>query len=180
VNTIHARFHKQYLEEHLTDKSARSTLVLTINLEGVDLVAMGYKCNKRKVIHFIATVGVANTFDGDDPSCNDGPMSMATYAFELFCDTPLLPSIFPIVHVSTTTVTRAITTSRYMGYGRNVIDVSVYGQFSRAFILSTARSCAASTSRAPTTLAKATSWTSPTNLAVALLKNRLPRDSGGL
>jgi hypothetical protein len=28
---------------------------------------MGYKYNKRKVIHFIATGGAANTFDGDDP-----------------------------------------------------------------------------------------------------------------
>jgi hypothetical protein len=30
-------------------------LVLTTNVEGVDLVAMGYKYDKRKVIHFIAT-----------------------------------------------------------------------------------------------------------------------------
>jgi hypothetical protein len=63
----HARFPKQYLEEHLKDKSVGGRLVLTTNLEGVDLVAMGYKYNKRKVMHFIATAGAANTFDGDDP-----------------------------------------------------------------------------------------------------------------
>jgi hypothetical protein len=28
---------------------------------------MGYKYNKKKVIHFISTTGAANTFDGDDP-----------------------------------------------------------------------------------------------------------------
>jgi hypothetical protein len=67
VTTNHARFPKQYLEEHLKDKSDGSRLVLTTNLKGVDLVAMGDKYSKRKVIHFIATAGAANTFDGDDP-----------------------------------------------------------------------------------------------------------------
>jgi len=54
-------------KKNLKGKIDGSKLVLTTNLEGVDLVAMGYKYNKRKVIHFIATAGAANTFDGDDP-----------------------------------------------------------------------------------------------------------------
>jgi deoxyribodipyrimidine photolyase len=41
--------------------------MLTTKVEGVDLVAMGYTYNKRKVIYFTATAGAANTFDGDDP-----------------------------------------------------------------------------------------------------------------
>jgi hypothetical protein len=39
VKTSHARFPKRYLEEHLKDKSDGCMLVLTTNLEGVDLVA---------------------------------------------------------------------------------------------------------------------------------------------
>jgi hypothetical protein len=42
VKTSHARFPKQYLEDNLKDKKAGSRLVLTW-VEGVDLVAMGYK-----------------------------------------------------------------------------------------------------------------------------------------
>jgi len=78
VKTSHARFPKQFLEEHLKDKSAGSRLVLTTKLEGVDLVAMGYKYNKRKVIHFIATAGAANTFDGDDPWSTAGSCAAST------------------------------------------------------------------------------------------------------
>jgi hypothetical protein len=54
------------IEGHLTDMSDVSRLVLTTELKGVDHVAMGYKCNKRKVIHFIANARAANTLDGDD------------------------------------------------------------------------------------------------------------------
>jgi hypothetical protein len=67
VKTSHSRFPKQCIEAHLKDKIAGNRLVITCKFEGVDLVAMGYKYNKKKVIHFISTAGAANTFDGDDP-----------------------------------------------------------------------------------------------------------------
>jgi hypothetical protein len=46
VKTSLSRFPRQYIEAHLKDKSAGSKLFLTYNVEGVDLVATGYKYNK--------------------------------------------------------------------------------------------------------------------------------------
>jgi hypothetical protein len=72
-----------------------SSPVLTAILKGVDLVAMGYKYDKRKVIHFIATAGACNTFGGDDPYMQRWADEYGNINVELFRDQPLLPSIFP-------------------------------------------------------------------------------------
>ena len=39
--------------------------MLTANVDGEDLVAVGYKYNRRKVLFFVATAGVADITDGE-------------------------------------------------------------------------------------------------------------------
>jgi len=61
----HALFPKQYFQDILGPLPSSSRLVLTANVEGVDLVAIGYKYNRRKVLFFISTSGVANILNGE-------------------------------------------------------------------------------------------------------------------
>ena len=65
VKTAHSLFPKAWLEQTLKDKSAGSRLVLTTTYQGVKLVALGYKYNKRKVLCFITTEGAGNTMNGN-------------------------------------------------------------------------------------------------------------------
>ena len=65
VKTGHSRFPKAFLETELAPHPAGSRLHLSSTIEGVNLVATGYKYNRRKVICFISTQGAASLTDGD-------------------------------------------------------------------------------------------------------------------
>ena len=64
IKTAHAGFPKKFLEDNLKDKCAGSQLILFNEVDGVELLAIGYKYNKRKVLFFVATVGSGATTEG--------------------------------------------------------------------------------------------------------------------
>jgi hypothetical protein len=49
---------------HLKDKPAGSRCISTAIVDGVDLQAIGYKYNKRRVLFFVATVGAGSVRGG--------------------------------------------------------------------------------------------------------------------
>lgn len=64
VKGSHGCYPKNYLPEVMKEWPAGSHLVLESKIEGVDIIAMGYKYNHRKVINFIFTKGAAHTEPG--------------------------------------------------------------------------------------------------------------------
>lgn len=64
IKTNHNRFPKKYIEEEMKDWPAGSHLVLHSKIDGVDLVAVGYKYSKRKVVSFLANKRAANLQPG--------------------------------------------------------------------------------------------------------------------
>lgn len=65
IKQAHSLFPKDYLQDILQPLPAASRLVLTANVDGQDLVAVGYKYNRRKVLFFVSTAGVADITDGE-------------------------------------------------------------------------------------------------------------------
>jgi len=66
VKTNHARFPKQFIESTIKNWPARSHIVLEGSSEdGVDLLAIGYKYNTKKVLCFVSTKIVGST----EPAC---------------------------------------------------------------------------------------------------------------
>eukprot|EP00978_Attheya_sp_CCMP212_P033928 scaffold139680_cov35-Attheya_sp.AAC.1 len=66
VKMGHSRFPKKWLEEKMKDWPGGTWLVLEgKGDEEVDLIAIGYKYNTRKVLSFICTKGAGNTEPGD-------------------------------------------------------------------------------------------------------------------
>ena len=64
IKTSHAGYCKKYLEEKMKEWPAGSHLVLESTVNDVELLAIGYKYNKRKVACFIATKGAGHTEAG--------------------------------------------------------------------------------------------------------------------
>lgn len=66
VKTAHGRFPKKFLEEEMAEMPGGCWVVMEARAEreGVDLVAMGYKYNKKKVLLFVMTRGAASTRAG--------------------------------------------------------------------------------------------------------------------
>ncbi len=64
VKMGHALYPKQFLREIVCPLPSSSRLVLTTTVDDVDLVAIGYKYNRRKVLFFIATSGAADILYG--------------------------------------------------------------------------------------------------------------------
>ena len=64
VKTAHSFFPKKWLENKMKNWPAGSSLVLEGRKDGVDMLAIGYKYCKRKVISFIATKGSGHTEPG--------------------------------------------------------------------------------------------------------------------
>ena len=66
VKTAHARFPKTYLENKMENFSGGAWIVMEgkTEQERVDLLAIGYKYNKKKVLSFIATKGAGSTLEG--------------------------------------------------------------------------------------------------------------------
>lgn len=66
VKTAHGRFPKKFLETEMKDMPGGCWVVMTgrATKEGVDLVAVGYKYNKKKVLCFVLTRGAGSTKAG--------------------------------------------------------------------------------------------------------------------
>jgi hypothetical protein len=65
VKTNYACYPKKYLEETMKLWPAGSHLVMeTTTSEGITLLAIGYKYNRRKVLCFLATEGAGHTEEG--------------------------------------------------------------------------------------------------------------------
>jgi hypothetical protein len=65
LKTASACFPKTYLQGVLQPLPAGSKLVLEATYQGVDLLAIGYKYNRRKVLFFVATRGAGTTTPGE-------------------------------------------------------------------------------------------------------------------
>ena len=57
VNTGHGKSPKKFLEEKMKDFPGDTWITMKATVEGVDLVSIGYKCNKEKVPTFMFTKG---------------------------------------------------------------------------------------------------------------------------
>ena len=64
IKTSHAGYCRKFLEDKMKEWPAGSHLVLESSVDGVDLLAVGYKYNRRKVTCFIATKGAGHTENG--------------------------------------------------------------------------------------------------------------------
>lgn len=60
LKTSHSSYPKSWIMEKMKDYPAGSHLVLETKNDGVDLLAIGYKYNKRKVLCFLATKGAGH------------------------------------------------------------------------------------------------------------------------
>ena len=65
VKTSHSLFPKALIERTLQPLHASSMIVLKAEVDGVELMAVGYKYNRRKVLCFVATIGAGVTVDGE-------------------------------------------------------------------------------------------------------------------
>ena len=66
VKTAHSRFPKSFLDEKMKDYPGGTWITMegTTELEGQDLVAIGYKYNKKTVLSFVCTRGAGGTEAG--------------------------------------------------------------------------------------------------------------------
>jgi hypothetical protein len=64
VKTAHSLYPKKWLEEKMAEWPGGSHLVLFATVDGVELIAVGYKYNKKKVLCFISTKGAGHTEPG--------------------------------------------------------------------------------------------------------------------
>eukprot|EP00873_Tetraselmis_striata_P015222 jgi/Tetstr1/435486/TSEL_024391.t1 len=65
VKTGHGLFPKAFLKSQLTSAPAGSRVALSAIVDGVDLMAVGYKYNMRKVLFLVATAGASPLEDGN-------------------------------------------------------------------------------------------------------------------
>ena len=72
VKTYHGQFPKAFIEEKLRGKSAGARIVLEASVDGVPLIAVGWKYKRSSTLCYVATKGAAST--ADDPG---NPYQMA-------------------------------------------------------------------------------------------------------
>ena len=70
VKTYSTLFPKAYIEEKLWGKSAGARILLEATVDGVDLVAVGWKYKTSSTLCYIATKGDASTADETDNPCS--------------------------------------------------------------------------------------------------------------
>jgi hypothetical protein len=63
MKTAHAFHPKDYIQQLLGPLPTGSRIVLRADVEGEDLYAVGYKYNRKKVIFFLCTAGLADLND---------------------------------------------------------------------------------------------------------------------
>ena len=64
VKTGHSKSPKKFLEEEMKDFPGGTWITLKATVEGVDLVSIGYKYNKKKVLTFVCTKGAGSSKHG--------------------------------------------------------------------------------------------------------------------
>ena len=64
IKQSHKLYPKEFLQEKLGPMPAGSRLIMTSNVLGQDLVSIGYKYNRKKVLFFVATPGAGDIEDG--------------------------------------------------------------------------------------------------------------------
>eukprot|EP00873_Tetraselmis_striata_P026382 jgi/Tetstr1/446646/TSEL_034167.t1 len=67
LKTANGGYPKNYITSIMDPMCDGDRLALTGVVDGVDLMTVGYKYNKKEVINFFATKGAAPKLDGDDP-----------------------------------------------------------------------------------------------------------------
>ena len=67
VKTTHTRSQKKYLDEMIKDYPGGTWITMEgrCNKDGVDLICIGYKNNKKKVLTFVSTKGAGATTHGE-------------------------------------------------------------------------------------------------------------------
>jgi hypothetical protein len=65
VKTVHKLFPKQFIEETLKEEPGDSSIKLKAEVECVKFIAIGYKYNKRYVLHFIMSENAGSTTSGE-------------------------------------------------------------------------------------------------------------------
>ena len=65
IKTAHALFPKDYIQQLLGPLPTSSRISLQANVDGEELYAVGYKYNRKKVLFFVCTAGVADLKDGE-------------------------------------------------------------------------------------------------------------------
>jgi hypothetical protein len=65
VKIAHKLFPKQFIEETLKEEPGGTSIKLKSEVEGIKLVAISYKYNKRHVLHFIMSENTGSTKSGD-------------------------------------------------------------------------------------------------------------------
>jgi hypothetical protein len=65
VKTAHSLFPKSFIEDILAKEPGGASIVLRSVLEDVPLIAIGYKYNKKRVLHFVMSENAGSTTDGD-------------------------------------------------------------------------------------------------------------------
>eukprot|EP00873_Tetraselmis_striata_P006595 jgi/Tetstr1/426859/TSEL_017073.t1 len=64
LKTAHSLFPKAFLQSSLQSAPAGSMVIMSATVDEVDLLALGYKYNSRKVLFFVATAGAGDLADG--------------------------------------------------------------------------------------------------------------------
>jgi hypothetical protein len=68
IKTAHAGYPKKYLEEKMADVPSGNKLVMTATVNGVEVVALAYRYNRKKTLLFLLTKGAGSTaFDPEHP-----------------------------------------------------------------------------------------------------------------
>ena len=69
VKTAHSRYPRKFLNDNMMDFPGGTWVTMRgkCKRSGVELVAIGYKYNSKKVLTFITTVGAGSTEKGENP-----------------------------------------------------------------------------------------------------------------
>jgi hypothetical protein len=65
VKTAHSLFPKAFIEDVLKSQPGGTSISLRGELDGVGMIAIGYKYNKSRVLHFIMSENAGSTCDGE-------------------------------------------------------------------------------------------------------------------
>ena len=65
IKTNHSLFPKKQIEEILCDAPGGISVVLQGNVDGIPLLCIGYKYNKKTTLHFVCTSGAGSTGPGE-------------------------------------------------------------------------------------------------------------------
>ena len=65
IKTAHSKSPKKFLEEQMASYPGGTWITMEAKVEGIDLVCIGYKYNKKKVLTFVLTKGAGSSKPGE-------------------------------------------------------------------------------------------------------------------